>query len=50
MLVVKAGVGGREMLTYYDDVSGRKRVKRRFVWAIWAFAAGIAAGALVAHL
>jgi hypothetical protein len=38
------------MLTYYDSTLGRNRLKRRYLWASWAFLAGIAAGALVAHL
>ena len=38
------------MLTYYDDVLGRNRVKRRYVWAAWSFLAGIAAGVLIALL
>lgn len=28
------------MLTYYDRYFGRNRVKRRYVYAAWAFAAG----------
>lgn len=38
------------MLTYYDSGSGRNRIKRRYLWAAWAFVAGVAAGTLVAHL
>lgn len=38
------------MLTYYDNILGRNRVKRRYVWAAWAFVAGIVAGVVVAHL
>jgi hypothetical protein len=38
------------MLTYYDKEQGRNRVKRRYVWGAWAFAAGVVIGVLVAHL
>ena len=42
--------GVRNMLTYYDKELGRTRVKRRYVWAGWAFAAGAVFGVLIAHL
>ncbi len=38
------------MLTYYDNRLGRTRYKRRYVWATWAFAGGVALGLLVGHL
>lgn len=50
MLSARAGSGNREMLTYYDSALGRNRIKRRYVWAAWAFVAGLTAGVLVAHL
>jgi hypothetical protein len=37
-------------LTYYDYISGKERVKRRYAWAAWAFVAGIVTGALLAHI
>lgn len=50
MLTTKAGSKGREMLTHYDNVSGRNRIKRRYVWALWAFAGGVVVGVTMAHL
>ena len=38
------------MLTYYDKDLGRNRYKRRYVWAAWAFAVGLAFGVIAAHL
>jgi hypothetical protein len=38
------------MMTYYDHSLGRDRVKRRYVWAAWSFAAGAAVGALVSFV
>lgn len=38
------------MLTYYDPHLGRARYKRRYVWAFWAFSAGILVGALLTAL
>ena len=38
------------MLTYYDATQGRVRLKRRYVWAWWAFVAGVALGVVVGHL
>jgi hypothetical protein len=38
------------VLTYYDNRLGRNRYKRRYVWAVWSFVAGVAVGAAVAHL
>jgi hypothetical protein len=38
------------MLTYYDTTLGRVRVKRRYVWAIWAFVAGTVIGYSLGHL
>jgi len=31
-------------LTYYDPYRSRRRIKRRYVWAFWAFFAGILFG------
>jgi len=31
-------------LTYYDRATGKQRIKRRYVWAMWSFAAGTAMG------
>lgn len=44
--------GGRVqgMMTYYDNRLGRNRYKRRYIWASWAFLAGMALGAVVSHL
>jgi hypothetical protein len=38
------------MLTYYDSTLGRSRFKRRYVWAAWAFVAGITFGVGVGYL
>ena len=38
------------MLTYFDKEQGRNRIRRRYVWAAWAFAGGMIVGALIAHL
>jgi hypothetical protein len=38
------------MLTYYDDTHGRVRFKRRYVWALWAFLAGVVLGVVLGHL
>ncbi len=38
------------MMTYYDNRLGRNRYKRRYIWAGWAFLAGVALGAMVSHL
>lgn len=37
-------------MTYYDHQSGRNRYKRRYVWAIWAFAGGVLIGVAVTLL
>lgn len=34
-------------LSYFDPISGRKRLKRRYAWALWAYAAGFVSGMLV---
>lgn len=31
-------------LTYYDPYLSRRRLKRRYLWAFWAFVAGIFLG------
>ena len=31
-------------LTFYDAISGRKRLKYRYTWAIYSFAIGVAVG------
>jgi len=33
---------------YYDAIEGRERLKRRYVWAFWAFGLGLSAGLSVA--
>lgn len=38
------------MITYYDNVSGRSRVKRRYKYAAIALCLGFIAGALLGHL
>jgi hypothetical protein len=38
------------MLTYYDQRLGRERFKRRYTWAAWSFAGGMALGVLAAHI
>jgi hypothetical protein len=38
------------MLRYYDNRLGRTRFKRRIVWGAYAFVAGVATGALIAHM
>ncbi len=37
-------------LTYFDPISGRRRFKRRYAWAFWAYTAGVASGMLVLAL
>lgn len=34
-------------LTYYDPYQSRRRIKRRYLWAFWAFIAGTLCGACV---
>lgn len=38
------------MLTYYDHRLGRERIKRRYTWAMWSFAGGVAMGIVFAHI
>jgi len=38
------------MMTYYDNRLGRNRYKRRYIWASWAFFAGVVLGVVVSHL
>jgi hypothetical protein len=38
------------MLRYYDDRTGRQRIKRRFVWAFGGFCLGALTGYILAHL
>ena len=33
---------------YYDHTLGRERVKRRYVWALYAFAGGVLFGIIAA--
>ena len=33
-------------LTYYDHTLGKLRIKRRYMWATWAFFGGTLAGFL----
>ncbi len=35
---------------YYDHTLGRERIKRRYKWAVYAFAGGMLFGMIVAHL
>jgi len=37
-------------ITYFDHASGRNRVKRRYVWAVWGYALGICTVLLVKAL
>ena len=37
-------------LHYYDHTLGRERIKRRYLWAIYAFIGGVLAGVATAHL
>lgn len=34
-------------IRYYDAAAGHERIKRRYVWAFWAFACGVAVGLLL---
>ncbi|WP_277817138.1 hypothetical protein [Solimonas terrae] len=36
-------------MRYYDSVAGRERIKRRYVWAFWAFGIGLAGGLTIAE-
>ncbi len=38
------------MLTYHDTITGEKRFKRRYVWALWGLITGIALGVTVTEL
>jgi hypothetical protein len=38
------------MMTYYDNSLGRARFKRRYLWAMWAFLAGVVLGTVLGHL
>ena len=35
---------------YYDHTLGRERIKRRYLWAAYAFIGGVLAGVIMAHL
>jgi hypothetical protein len=35
---------------YYDERAGRQRMKRRYVWAAWAFGAGFIFGLALSGL
>jgi hypothetical protein len=35
------------MMTYYDDRLGRFRFKRRYIWALYGFGAGLVLGMLL---
>jgi len=37
-------------LTYYDPISGRKRIRHRVLWGIWGFAGGAVFGVLLVLL
>lgn len=48
---VRSRTGGvAAMMTYYDNNLGKTRYKRRYVWAGWAFVAGLALGVAIGHL
>jgi len=34
-------------MRYYDSLNGSTRFKRRYVWAFWAYAAGMASATVV---
>jgi hypothetical protein len=34
-------------LTYFDTLSGRNRLKRRYRWACWGYGLGFISGALL---
>ncbi|WP_256365889.1 hypothetical protein [Solimonas sp. K1W22B-7] len=34
-------------LTYFDSVTGRNRIKRRYVWGAWGYAAGMISVAVI---
>lgn len=38
------------MMTYYNHAMGRTRIKRRYIWAVWAFVGGILCGVTASHL
>lgn len=38
---------GCEVQIYYEDSVGRRRIKRRYAWAGWAFAVGFLCGLAV---
>jgi hypothetical protein len=35
---------------YYDHVAGQWRLKRRYVWSLWSFGAGLFAGIVLVTL
>lgn len=35
------------MLQYYDHSTGRTRLKRRYVWGLWSFLAGLLIGVVL---
>ena len=35
-------------LRYFDNTLGRERIKRRYVWASWAFVTGLLSGMVLA--
>jgi len=35
-------------LTYYERSTGKQRIKRRYVWAMWSFVVGALLGLVVA--
>ena len=42
------GVG--VLVFYYDRAEAEMRLKRRYVWGLWGFGIGVAAGMLLAML
>lgn len=37
-------------LQYYDHTLGRERFKRRYIWAVYAFAGGLIVGMIFAQV
>ena len=37
-------------LRYYDSKLGRDRIKRRYLYAAWAFGCGLLFGLVIGHL
>lgn len=37
-------------MRYFDAESGRERIKRRYVWAMWSFSGGVLFGLIAAKI